>query len=134
VAMFRYQPRDLSQRFLRQSESTDGGRTWTVTHKTPIWGYPPHLIQLKNGWLLVVYGVRKKPYSERACISKDGGKTWDVAHEIMLTHAIIEHGRTGDLGYPASVQLKDGSIWTVYYEVAHPGEKPSLMGTHWRLK
>ena len=134
VAMFRYQPRDLAQRFLRQSESTDGGRTWTITHKTPIWGYPPHLIQLKNGWVLVVYGVRKKPYSERACISKDGGRTWDVAHEITLTHSIIENGRTGDLGYPASVQLDDGSIWTVYYEVAHTGEKPSLMATHWKLK
>jgi len=134
VAMFRCQARDMSQRFLGQSESTDGGKTWTITHKTPIWGYPPHLIQLQNDWILVVYGVRKKPYSERACVSQDGGKTWDTDHEMMLTRAIIEPNRTGDLGYPASVQLDDGSIWTVYYEVAHPGEKPSLMGTHWRLK
>ena len=26
-----------------------------------------------------------------------------------------------------------GSIWTVYYQSAQPGEKPCLMGTHWRL-
>jgi len=129
VAMFRYQPKDRSQCYLRQSESRDGGKTWTVTHKTPIWGYPPHLLVLKNGWLLVVYGVRREPFGERACISRDGGETWDIEHEITLSPAMND-----DLGYPASVQLDDGSLWTVYYQVDRPGEKTCLMGTHWRLR
>jgi hypothetical protein len=128
VAMFRYNPPDREQSFLRQSESYDGGRSWTTSHKTEIWGYPPHLIQLKNGWLLVSYGVRREPFGEKACISRDGGKTWETDKEIMINPAI-----NSDLGYPASVQLDDGSILTVYYQVDKKGEKTSLMSTHWRL-
>ena len=129
VALFRYQPADKSQCFLRQTESTDGGRTWSVCHATPIWGYPPHLIQLENGWLVVVYGRRIPPYGERACISRDGGKTWDVEHEIILCDA-----RNDDLGYPASVQLDDGSIFTVFYQQDGIDDKTCLMGTRWELK
>lgn len=129
IAMFRYQPKDRSKCFLRQAESVDGGKTWTMTRKTNVWGYPPHLIKLKNDWLLLSYGVRKKPYSERACISKDGGKTWDIENEIVLSLS-----ETSDLGYPASVQLDDGSILTIYYQIDKEGEKTSLMQTHWRLK
>jgi sialidase-1 len=129
VALVRYEPRDRSQCFLRQTESYDGGKTWTTTFATPIWGYPPHLLVLENGWLLNVYGVRRKPYSERACISKDGGKSWDIQNEIILSRAV-----NGDLGYPASAQLDDGSILTVYYQIDLPGEKTCLKSTHWRLK
>lgn len=129
LAMFRYNPDDKTKAFLRQSESYDGGKTWTTTHKTKIWGYPPHLLLLNNGWLLVSYGVRKIPYSERACISKDGGKTWDIENEIVLSLS-----ESGDLGYPASVQLDDGSILTIYYQIDKEGEKTSLMQTHWKLK
>ncbi|MBN1912064.1 MAG: exo-alpha-sialidase, partial [Pirellulales bacterium] len=115
---------------LWQSESTDGGRTWTVPHQTPMQGHPPHAIRLANDWLLAVYAKRQPPvFSECACVSRDGGKTWDVADEITLAR-----GTSGDIGYPASVQLKDGSISTVYYQAEHAGENPSLMGTHWRLK
>ena len=39
----------------------------------------------------------------------------------------------GDLGYPASTQLPDGSIITVYYQADEMGEPPSLMATKWRL-
>jgi hypothetical protein len=129
VAMFRYQPKNRSQCFLRQSESIDGGKTWSATHTTAIWGYPPHLIQLKNNWILVSYGVRREPYGEYACFSRDEGNTWDVDNQILISLAM-----NGDLGYPASVQLSDGSIYTVYYQIDKPGENTSLMGTHWRLK
>lgn len=129
VAMFRYNPEDVSLSYLHQSESFDGGKSWTVAHKTPVWGYPPHLLQLSNGWLLAVYGVRRKPYSERACLSKDQGKSWDIENEIILSLSA-----SGDLGYPSSVQLDDGSIFTVYYQIDQPGEKTCLMATHWKLK
>ncbi len=129
VAMFRYNPKDHNQSYLRQSESYDGGKSWTTSHKTGIWGYPPHLMQLQNGLLLVSYGVRREPFGEKACISKDGGETWETGKEIMINPAI-----NSDLGYPASVQLEDGSIMTVYYQVDKKGEKTVLMSTHWRLK
>ena len=129
IAMFRYQPSDRTQSFLRQTESLDGGKTWTVTKKTNVWGYPPHLLKLKNDWLLLSYGVRKMPYSERVSISKDGGKTWEIENEIILSLS-----ETDDLGYPASVQLADGSILTIYYQIDKSGEKTSLMQTYWKLK
>ena len=128
IAMFRHHG-NPGHYYLWQTASKDGGHTWTELHQTPIWGYPPHLIRLNNGWLLVVYGRRKAPFGERACISRDNGKTWDVEHEITLTDA-----PNSDLGYPASVQLKDGSIITVYYQQEKAGEKTCLMSTHWRIK
>jgi len=136
VAQFRYHHvvkgkpgYDNTQSYLRQAESTDGGRTWTVLHQVPLLGYPPHLIRLRNGWLLSVYGRRHGACGEYACISRDGGVTWDVENEIKLAAAM-----NGDLGYPASTQLPDGSVLTVYYQIDQPGEKTCLMGTHWRLK
>jgi len=129
VALFRYVAGDKSSGFLHQSESSDGGKSWSITHTTPMWGYPAHLLKLDNGWILAVYGVRRPAFSERACISKDGGKSWDIDNEIILSHSV-----NWDLGYPASVQLEDGSILTVYYQIDQPGEKTCLMATHWKLK
>lgn len=128
VAMFRNEHPDPSQRYLGQAESDDGGRTWTTIHATAIWGYPPHLSRLSDGRLLLVYGHRRPPYGQRACLSADNGQTWDTKHAIALVDA-----PDGDLGYPASVQLDDGTILTTYYQKERPGEKPCLMGTHWRL-
>jgi Neuraminidase (sialidase) len=125
VALFR----DCNgENHLRQSESGDGGRTWSPPRVTAIRGYPPHLIRLQNDWLLVSYAKRWEPFGAYAWISRDNGQTWDIEHEVRLSV-----GRDGDLGYPASVQLADGSIWTVYYQSDRPGEPPCLMGTHWRL-
>lgn len=129
VAMVRNEPIDRGKCFLLQSESYDDGETWTELHETPLWGYPPHLLVLKNGWLLVVYGHRRTPYSERACISRDEGNTWDIKNEITLTQA-----HNGDLGYPASVQLDDGSILTVFYQQDVRNEPTSIFTTHWKLK
>jgi len=129
VAMFRYNPRNHNQSYLRQSESYDGGKTWTTSHTTDIWGYPPHLLELENGLLMVSYGVRREPFGEKACISRDGGLTWETDREITINPAT-----NSDLGYPASIQLEDASIMTVYYQIDKEGEKTSLMCTHWRLK
>ena len=129
VALFRYEPNDRSQCFIKQSESIDGGKSWSLAHKTAIWGYPPHLIRLKNGRLVVAYGRRIPPISVRACISRDAGRTWDTENEITLATAL-----NSDMGYPASAELDDGSILTVYYQIHEAGEKPCLMGVHWRLE
>jgi Neuraminidase (sialidase) len=117
-----------NEHYIRQAQSVDGGFTWSVPQVTPIQGLPPHVIRLHNDWLVVVYGKRWEPYGEFACISKDEGQTWQVEDEIQLSSA-----PNRDLGYPASVQLDDGSILTVYYQIDKLGEKPCLMGTHWQL-
>ena len=132
IALSRY--RDGSDIDLRQTVSTDGGKTWSEPVATGMPGYPAHLLKLNNGWLLASYGRRIEPMGQRACISKDGGRTWLVDEEIILSLAAPQGG--GDLGYPASAQLPDGTIWTVYYQVEkhEQGEFPSLMATHWRLR
>ena len=62
VCLWRYQPEQLTEhRYLRQTESADGGRTWTETHATPILGYPAHLLTLRSGALLATYGRRVPP-------------------------------------------------------------------------
>ena len=111
-----------------QSESSDGGKTWTVAKPVGLDGFPPHLIRLADGKLLSVYGRRWGNLGEFACLSDDQGRTWDVTNEIKLAG----HWN-GDLGYPASTQLPDGSILTVYYQAEQKGEKTCLMGTLWRV-
>jgi sialidase-1 len=129
LAMVRNEPKDRTQCFLLQSESTDGGKTWSQMRSSGIWGYPPFLKQLKNGWLVVVYGYRQEPLTERACISRDEGKTWDVENAVTLASAISH-----DLGYPSIVQLDDDSLLTTFYQASKSGEPTVVMSTHWKLK
>ncbi len=129
VGLVRYHGPDAC---MRQTVSKDGGKTWSPMEKTPMLGLPPHIVRLADGKLVAVYGRRfaqPTAYGEYACISDDGGKTWDVANEILLAPC-----HNGDLGYPSSCVLADGSILTVYYQPVKPHEPPCLMATKWRLK
>ncbi len=121
VALIRYEPTKerYSEWYMHQSESLDGGKTWTSAHQTPIWGYPPHLIRLSSGPLLVTYGLRREPFGERACLSYDGGITWDIENEIVLR----DDAPSGDLGYPATVELEPGELLTVYYQLESESDR-----------
>jgi hypothetical protein len=94
-----------------QSDSWDGGRTWSLPRRLPVWGHPSHLLPLQSGRLLLTYGYRRPPYGIRACISSDDGQTWDLQHELVIR----ADGENTDLGYPSSVQLANGQILTSYY-------------------
>ena len=134
VCLIRYEPEPTSERYgewyMQQTESADGGMTWTSAHPTPIWGWPPHLVRLDSGPLLVTYGHRRPAYGERACLSHDGGVTWDIENEVVLR----DDAPNGDLGYPASIELEPGEILSVYYQVENEGEKTCLMATRWSLE
>ncbi len=115
---------------MRQTRSKDGGKTWEPITPTSLSGLPPHLLVLKDGRLLAVYGRRRTDrggFGEYASISSDGGHTWNV--EIKLSGAA-----NNDLGYPASVELDDGTILTVYYQQPPAGGKPCIMATKWRCR
>lgn len=110
-----------------QSESTDGGKTWSTAHSIGVWGLPSFLTRLKDGRLLMSYGHRRKPYGNQARLSADNGKSW--SEPIIISG----DGPGGDLGYPSTVQLDDGSLITVWYEKMKQYPKSVLRQAHWTL-
>ena len=110
-----------------QTESKDGGKTWTEPHAIGVWGLPAHLLRLKDGRLLMSYGHRRKPYGNQARVNIDHGKTWS---EPVI---VSGDGAGGDLGYPSSVQLDDGSLVTVWYEKLAKSSFAVLRQAQWTL-
>jgi hypothetical protein len=93
-----------------QSESDDGGRTWSVPHPIGVWGLPSHLLRLSDGRLLMSYGHRRAPRGNHARLSEDHGRTWSEP-------VVLSDDGTGDLGYPSTVELPGGQLLTLWYEV-----------------
>lgn len=110
-----------------QSESLDGGKTWSVPHPIGVWGLPSHLIKLKDGRLLMTYGYRRKPYGNQARLSDDEGKSWSDPL------AISADGITTDLGYTSTVECNDGTLVSVWYEVLPGSDLAQLRQARWRL-
>ncbi|MBI1313639.1 exo-alpha-sialidase [bacterium] len=110
-----------------QTESTDGGRTWSEPHSIGVWGFPSHLLKLRDGRLLMSYGHRRTPLGNQARISHDAGRTW--SEPIIISG----DAKSGDLGYPSTVELDDGSLVTVWYEL-RPGIPNSVLcQARWKL-
>jgi hypothetical protein len=125
--------------FLWETYSEDNGHNWAPPFPTPLWGFPPHLLQLSDGRVLCSYGHRRLPFGQRACISNDG-LSWRKEDEVVLR----DDAPNGDLGYPASVELEPGLVLTVYYQPNVPAgtvqrmdppapqrAKPGILGTVW---
>jgi Neuraminidase (sialidase) len=110
-----------------QSESDDGGKTWNKPHSIGVWGLPSHLLRLKDDRLVMTYGHRRGPLGNQARISDDHGKTW--SEPIILSG----DGASGDLGYPSTVQVDDGSLVTVWYELLKGTKHAQLRQARWRL-
>ncbi len=117
-----------NHREILQTESADGGRTWSVPHPIGVWGLPSHLLQLRDRRLLMTYGHRRAPLGNQARISSNGGRNWS---EAMI---ISGDGTSGDLGYPTSVQLDDGSLLTVWYERMKSSPMAVLRQSRWTLE
>jgi len=92
-----------------------------------VWGLPSHLLRLNDGRLLMSYGHRRKPFGNQARVSDDHGKTWS---EPMI---VSGDGAGGDLGYPTTVQLNDGSLVTVWYEKLAKSSYAVLRQAQWTL-
>ncbi|MBE5761920.1 MAG: exo-alpha-sialidase [Clostridiales bacterium] len=113
-----------------QCESTDGGRTWSKPY--PLLeregGAPAHIMRHCSGVLISVYGYRKGPYGIKAMFSFDEGRTWDTGHDIYVNHV------GGDLGYPSTIELIDGSLLTVFYAVDKEGEPAKIYQQKWSFE
>lgn len=105
--------------------SHDRGRTWSKPRQiTQDREHPPDLLRLANGALLLTFGERNKPYGIQAMISRDEGKTWDRDSRVILAW----DGDHSDLGYPITVQRKDGRLVTIYYIVYGERDPEGLKG------
>lgn len=131
IGMIRYQ-KDCFTFF--QIESEDGGKTWSTPIALDAKGSPPHLLKHSSGALVCVYGYRgypktnqNGPYGQMVMISYDNGKTWEKDLCLRLDSDSI------DLGYPASVELDDKSIFTIYYQQARPDHLPGILWSRWTL-
>ena len=110
-----------------QTESRDGGLVWSTPHSIGVWGLPSHLLRLRDDRLLMTYGHRRAPYGNQARISTDHGKTW--SGPITLS----ADGKGGDLGYPSTVELDDGTLLTVWYETMRESPKAVLRQARWKI-
>ena len=117
-------PADVGQTL--QSESTDGGLTWSVPHSINVWGLPSHLLRLRDGRMLMSYSHRRKPIGIQARVSDDSGKSW--SEPIRIT----SDGVTGDMGYPSTVEATDGTMITVWYEVLKGSPLAQLRQARWK--
>jgi sialidase-1 len=117
-----------NERETLQTESADGGQTWSMPRAIGVWGLPSFLQRLRDDRLLMTYGYRRKPFGNQARISEDHGRTWS---EPVI---ISGDGIGGDLGYPSTVELRDGSFLTIWYEKMSASPRAVLRQARWRLK
>jgi len=96
----------------------------------------PLFLQLRDGTLLYFFGIKYTSQADEAMgcqalmRSHDGGKTW--GEEFVISTS--ERNASGDLGYPTSVQMDDGSIITLYYDTKKGDSYCSLLYTKWQLE
>lgn len=109
-----------------QTESRDGGKTWSPQRFVTD-GYPPHLLRLKDNTLVLTYGSRSAPLGIRAKISRDHGRSW--SEEFFIT----DDAPNWDLGYPSTAQVPDGSLVTVWYEAPATSHFAALRQAKWKL-
>lgn len=114
------------------TRSSDGGKTFAVPQPIAgLFGAPGHLLLHSSGAVILTYGVRfseEKPIGSYARVSYDNGLTW--GEEFMVGRPAVNW----DHGYPSTVELSDGSLYTVYYQRAvDTDEFNSLLGCRWEL-
>lgn len=126
IAAIRAENSEAVGRFsLYFASSKDGGKTWGTPWAFDRIGSPPHLLLRKDGSVVVTYGRRTAPFGNRASISYDGCRTFGEEYILSETHC-------GDLGYPATAELADGSLVTVYYQPYEKDNRTSIFFTKWR--
>ena len=109
--------------------SQDGGRTWTRPACLNVCGSPPHLLLHSSGAVILSYARRNADTNGiRILISRDGGKTFGKESAIGVPCT------NWDVGYPSTVELADGSLYTVYYQRLEGDDFPSILYAHWRIE
>ena len=87
---------------LHFATSSDQGLTWGKVRDSGFLGHAPHLTRLNSGEIVLCHRIPGTAMH----LSTDEGVTWSGPHQI---------DRVGG-AYPATVELKDGSVLIIYYE------------------
>lgn len=115
--------------YIYQTVSTDNGRTWSGPERLDLWGYPADLLPLSTGQILATYGYRQFPTGIRYCVAGIELQ-WNINDERILR---ADGHDGGELGYPSSIELDNGDIFTVYYFTDRGGGYPYIVGTRFRI-
>jgi predicted neuraminidase len=106
------------RRRITQSESTDGGRTWSDAKqselKNPDAGIA--MTRLRNGHLVLVFNDSAMARTPLSIVrSIDEGKTWETPMKL--------EANPGEYSYPSVIQTSDGKIHVTYtyrrYAIKH---------------
>ena len=115
---------------LFQTESHDGGKTWTPPHRIlpPHGGAPAHILEHSSGVLIGAYSYRDGPYGIKVMFSCDSGVSWSEG-EFIYSNTV-----SYDMGYPTTVELKDGSLLTVFYATEDKAVGAKIMQQKWNFE
>ena len=93
--------------------SEDDGRSFGPVQEIPeLWSSSPfHALRLRDGRVLLTYGYRREPFGIRACVCDPELEHIGEGEEIVLR----DDAPNGDLGYPNSILLDDGTALVAYY-------------------
>ncbi len=115
---------------LYQSESGDGGYTWSEPERIlgVNDGAPAHLLVHSSGIVISAYGCRNENPGVYLMFSRDNGKTWEEKQTPLFSSKV-----TRDVGYPMSAELPDGTILTVFYAHEEKDGPAEIYQIKWRL-
>ncbi|MBV9171169.1 MAG: exo-alpha-sialidase [Chloroflexi bacterium] len=113
--------------------SEDDGMSWSWPKNTRLWGYPVDGITLQDGSVLAAYSYRTKPMGVRIAISPDAER-WCEEDVFTLAEydprtvrpsfptwegepfdSIVQRGMLWHTGYPSSILLDGGRVFTGYH-------------------
>jgi hypothetical protein len=102
--------RTVKNQHIQLYESFDRGKTWMFSQAiTLLQQVPASTIVLKDGRVLITYGCRNDVKSI----------SYRISHHTLpkFEEAVVlqEIDTDGDMGYPSTVQLEDGSLVTAFY-------------------
>ncbi|HRX42781.1 MAG TPA: sialidase family protein [Clostridia bacterium] len=102
--------RTAQRQRLKLYKSMDMGKSWTYQEDFSMQNQiPAAMTKLNDGRILAVYGSRLNQKSIMYRIGDEYGEDWSAPGVLVVLE------ETGDMGYPSSVQLNDGTLVTAYY-------------------
>ncbi|MFC1504140.1 hypothetical protein ACFL6D_01850 [Spirochaetota bacterium] len=107
--------------------SADNGRTWRGPMRKSLYGYPHHVLPLRDGRFLLTYGRRKRPYGIYGVVFDSTFSDIQEKNKFLIRKVdSVNHG------YPVSLEVEKGLIFTVYY--LSIGKGPThIAGTVYRM-